>query len=43
LIRDIDNPFEYRGGLPGPADVDFGVLERGEARLRSLAMTIRSA
>ena len=43
LIRDIDNPFEYRGGLPGPADVDLGVLERGEARLRSLAMTIRSA
>jgi hypothetical protein len=39
LIRDIDNPFEYRGGLPGPADVDLGVLERCEARLRSLAST----
>jgi hypothetical protein len=43
LIRDIDNPFEYRRGLPGPADVDLGVLERSETRLRSLATTIRSA
>jgi hypothetical protein len=43
LIRDIDNPFEYRGGLPGPADVDLGVLERSETRIRSLATTIRSA
>jgi hypothetical protein len=42
LIRDVDNPFEYRGGLPGPADVDLGVLERCETRLRSLAATIRS-
>lgn len=39
LIRDIDNPFEYRGGLPGPADVDLGVLESCQARLRSLATT----
>jgi hypothetical protein len=43
LIRDIDNPFEYRGGRPGAADVDLGVLEHSEARLRSLATTARSA
>ena len=43
LIRDIDNPFEYRGGLPGAADVDLGVLEHSETRLRSLATTIRTA
>ena len=43
LIRDLDNPFEYRAGLPGPADVDLSVLERSEARLRSLASTTRSA
>jgi hypothetical protein len=43
FIRDVDNPFEYRGGLPGPADVDLNVLERCEARLRSLAVTTRSA
>jgi predicted membrane chloride channel (bestrophin family) len=43
LIRDIDNPFEYRGGLPGPADVDLNGLERCEARLRSLSATTRSA
>jgi hypothetical protein len=42
LIRDIDNPFEYRGGVPGPADVDLGVLERCEARLRSLPSATRS-
>jgi hypothetical protein len=42
LIRDIDNPFEYRGGRPGPADVDLGVLERSDARLRFMAMTSRS-
>jgi predicted membrane chloride channel (bestrophin family) len=43
LIRDIDNPFEYRDGLPGPADVDLSVLERCQARLRSLASKTRSA
>jgi hypothetical protein len=43
LIRDLDNPFEYRCGQPGPADVDLTVLERSEARLRSLATTIRHA
>jgi predicted membrane chloride channel (bestrophin family) len=43
LIRDLDNPFEYRSGQPGPADVDLTVLERSEARLRSLATTIRHA
>jgi predicted membrane chloride channel (bestrophin family) len=37
LIRDIDNPFEYRRGLPGSADVDLGVIQRCETRLRSLA------
>jgi predicted membrane chloride channel (bestrophin family) len=39
LIRDIDNPFEYRGGLPGAADVDLGVLERCERRLHALSAT----
>ena len=43
LIRDIDNLFEYRDGVPGPADVDLSVLERCEAWLRSLATTTRSA
>jgi hypothetical protein len=43
LIRDIDNPFEYRGGLPGPADVDLSVLEDSETRLRALVTTTRSA
>jgi predicted membrane chloride channel (bestrophin family) len=43
LIRDIDNPFEYRGGQPGAADVDHNVLERCEARLRTLATTKRAA
>jgi hypothetical protein len=39
LIRDIDNPFEYRNGVPGPADVDLHVLEHCEARLRSLSLS----
>jgi hypothetical protein len=43
LIRDIDNPFEYRGGRPGPADVDLDVLQHSETRLRSLATRARSA
>lgn len=37
MIRDIDNPFEYHDGRPGPADVDLGVLESSETRLRGLA------
>lgn len=37
MIRDIDNPFEYRNGKPGAADIDLGVLEHSEVRLRSLA------
>jgi hypothetical protein len=37
MIRDIDNPFEYRNGKPGAADVDLGVLEINERRLRALA------
>ena len=40
LVRDIDNPFEYRGGRPGGADVDLVVLESCEARLRALATSI---
>ena len=36
LIRDLDNPFEYRNGEPGAADVNLGVLERSGDRLRGL-------
>jgi predicted membrane chloride channel (bestrophin family) len=36
LIRDLDNPFEYRNGTPGAADVNLDVLERSEDRLRAL-------
>jgi predicted membrane chloride channel (bestrophin family) len=36
LIRDLDNPFEYRDGRPGAADVNLDVLERNEDRLRAL-------
>ncbi len=36
LIRDLDNPFEYRNGTPGAADVSLDVLERNEDRLRAL-------
>jgi predicted membrane chloride channel (bestrophin family) len=36
LIRDLDNPFEYRNGQPGAADVNLDVLERNEDRLRAL-------
>src|SRR3954451_13223546 len=36
LIRDLDNPFEYRNGEPGAADVNLDVLERNEDRLRAL-------
>ena len=36
LIRDLDNPFEYRNGQPGAADVNLEVLERNEDRLRAL-------
>jgi len=36
LIRDLDNPFEYRNGMPGAADVNLDVLERNEDRLRAL-------
>ena len=39
LIRDINNPFEYRNGIPGPADVDLRVLEQCQARLRSLSLS----
>jgi hypothetical protein len=40
MIRDIDNPFEYHDGRPGAADVDLGVLESCEARLRGLAQNM---
>lgn len=36
LIRDLDNPFEYRNGQPGAADVNLDVLVRNEDRLRAL-------
>ena len=36
LIRDLDNPFEYKDGKPGAADVSLDVLERNEDRLRAL-------
>ena len=36
LIRDLDNPFEYQNGVPGPADVNLDVLERSEDRMRAL-------
>ena len=40
LIRDLDNPFEYRNGKPGAADVSLEVLENSEERLRGLLMTM---
>ena len=36
LIRDLDNPFKYPNGRPGPADVPVDVLERAEDRFRAL-------
>jgi predicted membrane chloride channel (bestrophin family) len=43
LIRDLDNPFEYRNGQPGAADVNLDVLERNEDRLRALLGAIDPA
>jgi hypothetical protein len=43
LIRDLDNPFEYDNGRPGAADVDLGVLERNEDRLRVLLASMEAA
>jgi hypothetical protein len=43
LIRDLDNPFEYRGGKPGAADVNLDVLERNEDRLRALLGALDAA
>ena len=40
LIRDLDNPFEYRDGKPGAADVDLEVLEHSEDRLLGLLTTM---
>jgi predicted membrane chloride channel (bestrophin family) len=40
LIRDLDNPFEYRGGKPGAADVNLEVLENSEHRLRGALATM---
>jgi predicted membrane chloride channel (bestrophin family) len=36
LIRDLDNPFEYRDGKPSAADVNLDVLEHSESRLLGL-------
>ena len=36
LIRDLDNPFEYKDGQPGAADVNLDVLQRNQDRLRGL-------
>jgi hypothetical protein len=36
LIRDLDNPFEYRNGQPGAADVDLGILDRSDTRLNEI-------
>jgi predicted membrane chloride channel (bestrophin family) len=33
LIRDLDNPFEYRDGSQGAADVSLAALERAQVRL----------
>ncbi len=43
LIRDLDNPFEYRDGKPGGADVDLEVLEHSEDRLRGLLTTMSAS
>ena len=43
LIRDLDNPFEYRNGQPGAADVNLDVLERNEDRLRALLGALEPA
>lgn len=40
LIRDLDDPFEYRDGKPGAADVNLEVLEHSEDRLRGLITTM---
>jgi hypothetical protein len=40
LIRDLDNPFEYRDGKPSAADVNLDVLEHSEDRLRGLLTTM---
>ena len=40
LIRDLDNPFEYRDGKPSAADVHLDVLEHSEDRLRGLLATM---
>jgi hypothetical protein len=42
LIRDLDNPFEYKDGQPGAADVNLEVLERNEDRLRALLASLES-
>lgn len=36
LIRDLDNPFKYPNGKPGPADVPVDILERTEDRFHAL-------
>lgn len=43
LIRDLDNPFEYKDGKPGAADVNLEVLERNEDRLRAMLAGLTTA
>jgi predicted membrane chloride channel (bestrophin family) len=43
LIRDLDNPFEYKDGKPGAADVSLEVLERNEDRLRAMLAAVESS
>jgi len=38
LIRDLDNPFEYKDGRPGIADVSLDVLIRHEERLKLMLL-----
>jgi hypothetical protein len=42
LIRDLDNPFEYKDGKPGAADVNLEVLERNEDRLRAMLASLET-
>jgi hypothetical protein len=43
LIRDLDNPFEYKDGQPGAADVDLAVLQRNQDRLQGLLDALDAA
>ena len=43
LIRDLDNPFEYREGAAGSADVSLAPLRRAERRLREARDSMQPA